>query len=200
MHVPVLTAAQSARRDRLEIDAGTPSLELMRRAGECAARVVTERLPSECTPGVSIFVGAGNNGGDGWIVARDLLGRGLRVAVHVVAPPGTSDARAAASLVDVARLAEIGAPGVVIDALLGTGAHGPPRDDISAAFTHIARLREHGAVVVSLDIPSGVDAALDDRKEGLGMGWCGERENGAGPERGIRYRSYGGGPPGAQPL
>lgn len=158
MYVPVLTAAQSALRDRLEIDSGTPSLELMRRAGECAARAVTERLPSECAHGVSIFVGSGNNGGDGWIVARELLGRGLRVAVHVVASPSTPDARAAASLVETAKLTTLETPGVVIDALLGTGAQGPPRPNMAAAFTDIARHRDRGATIVSLDMPSGVDA------------------------------------------
>jgi NAD(P)H-hydrate epimerase len=158
MYVPVLTAAQSAACDRLEIDAGTPSLELMRRAGERAARAVTERLPSECAHGVSIFVGSGNNGGDGWIVARELLGRGVRVAVHVIAPPATPDARAAASLVNVDDLSDIESPGVVIDALLGTGARGAPRDAIAAAILVIHRHKMQGATVVSLDIPSGMDA------------------------------------------
>ena len=162
MRVCVLTAVQAAERDRAAIDAGTPSVELMRRAGQRAARTVLERLPSECARGVCVFTGPGNNGGDGWIVASELQQSGVAVWVDAVSPPATSDARwAATTLIPVPRAAGK-SPGVVIDALLGTGAHGPARAAVADAMDRVAAMRHAGAKVVSLDLPSGLNATTGE--------------------------------------
>ncbi|MCC6318544.1 MAG: NAD(P)H-hydrate dehydratase [Gemmatimonadaceae bacterium] len=168
MQVSVLTAVQSAARDRLEIEAGTPSFELMRRAGQRAANTLVERFLPECARGICIFVGAGNNGGDGWVIAREFLGRGFRVSVVIVAPPVTGDARRAMAEVDLATLQPIVAPGLVVDAILGTGARGTPRPEVNEAIAQIAALRAGGARVASIDVPTGIDATTGQCEVAVG--------------------------------
>ncbi len=157
---------------------GVSSLELMERAGAGVARAV-ERLAPDGP--VTVVCGKGNNGGDGLVAARLLRESSRPVAVVCVAPPAelTGDARA-----NLERLA--GPPPVrldgtawedqdggvqaparaaaelfhahvsVIDALLGTGFEGQPRGAVAAAITAI---NATGAPVVSVDVPSGVDAS-----------------------------------------
>jgi NAD(P)H-hydrate epimerase len=167
MSVYVVTAAEAAARDQAAIAAGTPSQELMRRAGERAAHAIWGRLRSECDRGVQVLTGPGNNGGDGWIVARELQRRGARVAVAAAADPVTPEARwarASGSLVDTGSLDQ---PGVVVDALLGTGARGEPRGQVADAVRRIEALHARGTTVVALDIPTGLDAG--SREAGLAV-------------------------------
>src|SRR5690606_4911766 len=79
--VPVTTARESAELDEATIAAGVPSRALMQRAGAAAAGEIARLLCN--TPGgtVTIYVGSGNNGGDGWVVARALAAAGTRVDV-----------------------------------------------------------------------------------------------------------------------
>lgn len=180
-HPPLVTSArESSEIDARAIAAGIPSRALMQRAGAAAAGEIA-RLRHRCgAPSVLIYAGSGNNGGDGWVVARSLAASGVRVAVVPVGEPRTEDARAERALAEAESLVHVlpfgddagatewGAPGLIVDALLGTGAKGPPRDTVALAIARIARAREQGgggvggggggALVVSLDIPSGVDA------------------------------------------
>ena len=91
--VPVLSAAQAAATDAATIGAGTPSLGLMERAGAAAVHVLRERYTDGLLDGVRVFTGPGNNGGDGWVVARLLAQEGIGVAVDMIVEPGTDDAR-----------------------------------------------------------------------------------------------------------
>jgi NAD(P)H-hydrate epimerase len=169
MTVYVVTAGQAARRDQAAIAAGTPSRELMRRAGEAAARVLTRRLPDEARRGVRVFCGGGNNGGDGWILAATLRRAGFPVEVESVSEPATADARWAREQMpganEPARLSD--GPGVVVDAILGTGAKGELREPVAGAAREIDRLRAHSARVVALDMPTGVDADEGARDNGV---------------------------------
>ena len=160
MTVRVTTAAGSADRDRDTIAAGVPSRALMQRAGAAAAGEIARRLPGPLARGVTVFAGGGNNGGDGWVVARALAAAGIPVGVVAVGEPRTDDARAERELArpHVETAAMPAAPGVVVDALLGTGSSGAPRGDVAGAIATIAALRARGAAVVALDVPSGVDA------------------------------------------
>ncbi|HUO51248.1 MAG TPA: NAD(P)H-hydrate dehydratase [Gemmatimonadaceae bacterium] len=160
--VRVTTAREAAARDAAAIAAGTASSTLMRHAGERAAAEILRRYPKRAHGGVAVFAGTGNNGGDGWVVARVLASHGHPVRVIPAGEPRTPDAAAAQALAIATRGVTIGGePGdarLVVDALLGTGAAGTPRDGVAALVGQVNAMRGHGAVVVSLDVPSGVDA------------------------------------------
>ena len=128
-------------------DLGIPSETLMERAGTGLARLVAERVPEGP---IAVLAGTGNNGGDGHVAARLLSDRGRDVDLVEVgdAEPGLGH-----------RLSTCAA---VIDALLGTGFHGAPREPVAGAIAAINAARAEGAVVFACDIPSGVDASTGE--------------------------------------
>jgi hydroxyethylthiazole kinase-like uncharacterized protein yjeF len=153
--------------DRWAIDVrGVPSLELMERAGAGVTRAV-ERLAPDGP--VAVVCGKGNNGGDGLVVARLLREAARSVTVVCAAPPGdfAGDAR-----VNLERLPgevpleltedrerserTLAEATVIVDALLGTGFQGEPRGTIGEAIEAVNAAR---TPVVSVDVPSGVDAS-----------------------------------------
>ncbi len=112
-------------------EAGHDVSQLMGRAGRAVAEEALRRFPRSRK--FALHAGKGANGGDGQIAARILEERGWQ------------------QVDDGAQL--------VIDALLGTGIHGPPREDVAAA---IARINDSGAPVLAVDIPSGVNASTGE--------------------------------------
>lgn len=141
-----------------------PGIVLMRRAAAAVVGALMERS-AEC--GVSVLCGAGNNAGDGYLVAGLLHERGRTVQVLQVGDITklAGDARAAFEWMlargVTTQPVESGQPvsvagDIVVDAMLGTGARGAPR----AAFaTAIAAVNNGvGKHVVAVDVPSGVDA------------------------------------------
>jgi NAD(P)H-hydrate epimerase len=142
----------------------------MQRAGAAAAGEIFRLLRDSVNEEVVVYAGAGNNGGDGWVVARSLAAAGVRVTVVTVGDARTDDARAERELAETEPLVSVipfaererdsapAAPGVVVDAILGTGAKGAPREPAASAIACITQHRERGSTIVSLDIPSGVDA------------------------------------------
>jgi hydroxyethylthiazole kinase-like uncharacterized protein yjeF len=148
---------------------GLDSLDLMERAGAAVTRTVERVAPDGP---VVVVCGKGNNGGDGLVVARLLREAARRVTVVCVAPPGDFAGDARVNLERLERpggeppleLAEdrqsaeeaLAAAAVVVDALLGTGfqgeAHGIVEEAIEAVNAAVAP-------VVSVDVPSGVDAS-----------------------------------------
>ncbi|MDA1081979.1 MAG: NAD(P)H-hydrate dehydratase [Gemmatimonadetes bacterium] len=163
--VRVTTAAEAAKIDADAVAAGTASWALMLAAGHAAAAVILQRFGPELGDGAIVFAGSGNNGGDGWLVAAELAGAGVRVAVVASDDPKTEDARRAKSLYHEAARTPSAPDGeapiaarVVIDALLGTGSAGAPRDAVADAIGSIEALRTSGATIIALDMPSGVDA------------------------------------------
>ena len=157
--VPVLTAAQAAATDAATIQAGTPSLALMERAGAASAHVIRDRYAGLLPEGVRILTGPGNNGGDGWVVARLLAQEGIGVAVETIVEPRTPEAREMRERAQASLTSDppSGAR-VVVDALLGTGATGEPRGTIAEAVRALRAARDDGACLVALDVPSGLDA------------------------------------------
>jgi ADP-dependent NAD(P)H-hydrate dehydratase / NAD(P)H-hydrate epimerase len=175
--IPVLSAAQARAFDAfLAEECSVPSLTLMENAGRAASSILEERLLGGGPRRVVVVCGTGNNGGDGFVVARQLASRGH--AVRVVVSSGrdmlTPDAR-------VNRDAWVGIGGalrelpgerdaidplsdlasewaqcdLIIDALLGTGLSRP----VSGRYrTLVEAINASGRDVVSLDIPSGLDA------------------------------------------
>jgi len=163
--VRVVSAKESAQRDREAIDAGIPSSVLMERAGTAAASEISRRYRDHLRGGAVVFTGPGNNGGDGWVVAGCLAREGVGVTVVETVAPKSPDAitrRDAA--IDAVTVADDAPEGVrvVIDALLGTGSEGHPRGKIAAGIANINRMRAEGARVAALDLPSGLDATTGE--------------------------------------
>src|SRR5688500_9039393 len=172
MPVRVVSAAESAERDRAAIESGTPSRTLMQRAGAGAAAEIVRRFGSRLSEGILVFAGAGNNGGDGWVVANNLARSGNAVSVVEVSPAKTRDAiaerDAALPAVALSRDARPdSAPGLVVDALLGTGFRGPPHGPVRDAIRKVNSLRQSGSPVVSLDVPSGLDATTGEHSDSV---------------------------------
>src|SRR5450756_2828844 len=160
----VVSARESAERDRAAIERGTPSRVLMQRGGTAAAGEISRRYSERLRSGVVVFTGPGNNGGDGWVVAGTLARWGVEVTVVEVAkatkaksPDAVTEREAAIDSVKLADSFDDGAA-LVIDALLGTGFEGDPRGNVGEAIATINELHGRGAHVAALDVPSGLDA------------------------------------------
>ncbi|MDB4911259.1 MAG: NAD(P)H-hydrate epimerase, partial [Gemmatimonadetes bacterium] len=161
--VRVATASEAAALDARAIEAGTPARVLMQRAGEAAAAEIERAYPGVAGAAVNVYAGPGNNGGDGWVVARVLASRGARVFVHEAGEARSEESKAERALAaPLVTRGETPDATIVVDALLGVGSKGAPRGEIAACIARIAALRESGATVVSLDVPSGVDADTGD--------------------------------------
>lgn len=168
MPVSVSSASESAAMDAAAIAGGIPSRALMRVAAANAATLIAKLIAARCCDGssaVTVYTGPGNNGADGWAVARSLALSGVRVSVHEIMAPATAEgvAERAAYRECCPEREQTGTAGhIVVDAMLGTGSTGAPRGAIGAAVRAIAALRHGGAFVIALDIPTGLDTADSD--------------------------------------
>ncbi len=131
--IPVLSASEAAAWDSAaRTQYRVPSRVLMETAGRAVVQVLVAEIPAAITGGVLVAAGAGNNGGDGWVIARALHAAGIPVWVTAV-DPKTDDAidnRALARLDGVRELGREEAwpqTAVAVDALLGTRANGAAR-------------------------------------------------------------------------
>jgi NAD(P)H-hydrate epimerase len=166
-----LTRAEVREVDRLAIEEyGLPGILLMENAGAGAARLL-ESLQIEGP--VAIACGPGNNGGDGFVIARHLDAAGHAVRLVLACEPDRYRGDAAVNLrvaersgLTIEILADAGltaweralsAAAWVVDALLGTGAVGPPRGSVAAAIAAVTAARGAGARVLAVDLPSGLD-------------------------------------------
>ncbi|MDQ3081834.1 MAG: NAD(P)H-hydrate dehydratase [Gemmatimonadota bacterium] len=144
MPARVASASQSVACESATMAAGVTATELMRRAGRSVAEVIIERFPRDGWAEVVIAAGPGNNGGDGRIIGEVLGSAGYRVQLVETATGSAGD---------------IGKTPLIVDALLGTGSTGAPRGNISPMIAAIEAARAAGAKVVSVDLPSGLDAS-----------------------------------------
>ncbi len=152
-----------------------PALVLMERAGVAAAAEIIRRYPG--AEAATILCGAGNNGGDGFVVARHLHADGWAVEVFLTGVSGKLKDDARVNFEVVRRMGvpvhEKVAPArlkrgvrradVVVDALLGTGFTGMPRPGAAAL---IEAVDAAGGAVAALDVPSGIDSSTG-RVEGV---------------------------------
>jgi hydroxyethylthiazole kinase-like uncharacterized protein yjeF len=162
----VLTAEEMREVDRRTIELGIPGIVLMENAGHRVVELLERRFAPLEEQRIAIFCGKGNNGGDGFVVARQLLTRfrPARLDVILAANPEELRGEAAANYRmfqavggTVARgvPAEARAATLVVDALLGTGIKGPASGEYAALIGEI----NHGfplAKTVAVDIPSGL--------------------------------------------
>ncbi|MGE5894021.1 MAG: NAD(P)H-hydrate dehydratase [bacterium] len=160
----VATAEEMREIDRKTIqDFGTPSLELMERAGSIVADVVMRMYRGRS---ITVIAGGGNNGGDGLVTARLLKKAGIDAKAFLVSdeeslsPDCRFQYRAALEngiRVEIRKHISAGdiQDSVVIDALFGTGLNKP----VSGPFLDIIKtVNERGSPVVSIDVPSGISA------------------------------------------
>lgn len=158
----VWSAAQVREIEGLAIRAGATEYDLMCRAGGAALRVLLRRFPAARS--IAVVCGAGNNAGDGLVVARLAHAAGRAVKVLLVVPAArfkgaaaeAADACGAAGLPFAAFDARaLGKADVVVDALLGTGLARAVAGDFGAA---IEAVNAAAVPVLALDVPSGLDA------------------------------------------
>lgn len=154
----LLTCAEMAAADGRTIASGTPGILLMERAGQAVAERVLVGVAGPQR--IAVLCGPGNNGGDGFVVARLLAAAGHDVAVHALVPTDrlTGDAAEAARswAGGVLPLAGWRADGVdiVVDAIFGAGL---ARDIAAPLDAVIAAVNAGRAHVVAVDVPSGID-------------------------------------------
>ena len=168
------------RNDQRELDrqfserTGLPPIVLMEQAAAGLTGLIGSLLDScgdyEGELDVLIMAGPGNNGGDGWAAARQLLAAGYRVLVYDVSGPGEPTGDAALNRQAylalggsaIGSLADLGEeePLLVVDALYGTGfkegREVPPA--MADAFSVLALLKDRGSLILACDLPSGLDA------------------------------------------
>ena len=161
--IELYRAAQVRELDRIAIEErGIPGYTLMNRAGQAAFNLFRQRWPDARR--VAIVCGGGNNGGDGYVVARLARLAGLTVSVLSLADPQQlrGDAQTAwwdAQAADVPMLpftrADLFGSDLLVDAILGTGLE---RDVSGTWRAAIEAMNAHAAPILALDIPSGLHA------------------------------------------
>jgi len=169
----LVTAAEMQQMDRLAIEShGIPGLVLMESAGKGAARVLLAQFADHLKAGVGIICGKGNNGGDGFVMARFLADHRIRVTVYLLAKTSMVKGDAAANL---NRLAPLNIPvievpdenafskaissldqhGLLVDAILGTGLSA----DVKGFFkTVIDYMNQRPTPIFAVDVPSGLNS------------------------------------------
>jgi hydroxyethylthiazole kinase-like uncharacterized protein yjeF len=158
----LLTPAEMGQADQMAARHGHPGPELMEAAGSAVARAIQRRI-KRCR--VLVLAGPGNNGGDGYIVARLLAQQGWPVRLAALAPPRPdSDAAGAARLWHGPNVPftpdEVRRSDVVVDAVFGAGLTRPVDGLVAETLQAASR-------VVAVDVPSGLDGAT-----GLTLGYA----------------------------
>jgi hydroxyethylthiazole kinase-like uncharacterized protein yjeF len=151
---PILTAEQMRAAEQAAIDGGTSVEQLMERAG---AGLAEAAYRSAGPMPALVLCGPGNNGGDGYVAARELAARGVDARVAALAEPRSEAAIRARDAWDgaVEVLDDSTAPApLVIDALFGTGLK---RSLEGAVIKNLSRLCRDSIVRVACDLPSGVE-------------------------------------------
>jgi NAD(P)H-hydrate epimerase len=163
----VLSRARVRELDRRAIEEyGVPGVVLMENAGAGASRWILERAARAgwTRPVVGIACGGGNNGGDGYVLARHLANAGclVRIASTVPFEDLRGDAAIMARIVRAMGIPCDGLGGpctILVDALLGSGFQGALKPALAQAIAALNAARAGGArLLVALDLPSGLDA------------------------------------------
>ena len=173
----ILTSAQMRDADRITIEEiGIPSRVLMESAGRAIVAALESHFEDLAARSVAIVCGKGNNGGDALVVARLLLDREIDVSVFLVGQLAdmSGDARAnletygrlGGTVVEIAdeqtwelHVSELSTCDLIVDGLFGTGLRGPLRGMLD---TVVADLNGTGLPIVSVDLPSGLDADVPE--------------------------------------
>lgn len=165
LKVPAITADQMREVDRIAVEETGPNLfQMMENAGRNLALLAMEILGNDWNKkSIVVLAGFGNNGGGGICSARHLLNRKCSVALYITEPGKLTEAPAYQRKVfNLAGGKEISfqelnsqKPGLIIDAIIGYGLRSFPKGNV---FRAIQWANNSGAKILSLDIPSGIDA------------------------------------------
>jgi len=169
----ILTSAEMREIDRTAIEElSIPGIVLMENAGLRTVRALKARFPAVAGERIVVAAGKGNNGGDGFVVARHLLSAGAKPEVLLLAAKDEVKGDAAVNLaialkmgIPVTEIRDAAAwkkariavsrASIIVDALFGTGLERPLEGLYAAAVEDINR---SGAFKVAVDIPSGLSA------------------------------------------
>jgi ADP-dependent NAD(P)H-hydrate dehydratase / NAD(P)H-hydrate epimerase len=169
----VLNTQQMREADRQTIDdVGLPSIVLMENAGRQAVAAMEAAFEDLATSKVGVLCGRGNNGGDGFVVARTLAQRGIEATVFLLGSVADVRGDARINLEILGRVgltvveittgqewelhfSEISECDLIVDAIVGTGFHGPLTGLLE---TVVADVNGLGVPVVAIDLPTGVSA------------------------------------------
>jgi NAD(P)H-hydrate epimerase len=179
--IPVLTADEMRSIDQETIRHHVDGLTLMEHAGKGVTEEMLEALRPRKTSTIVIVCGKGNNGGDGFVVARHLKKRGYRVKVHLVGKPAEVKGDALVNLKRCRKLGirinqldkavtdrlegDLDKANIIVDAIFGTGFEGSPR---GLAREVIDLINLSGAPKVAIDIPSGVNSSTGEANLAIG--------------------------------
>ena len=167
---PLVTGKQMREIDRVTIDEfGIPGLQLIERAGTRVVETLHARWRGLDGLRVAVVCGKGNNGADGFVVARLLSNAGVAVEVFLGVPRAELGDEAGGLLErfevagqvatplaeDASHAAALGRCDIIVDALLGTGISGAPR---TAQAQIIEAMNASQRPIVAVDLPSGVNA------------------------------------------
>jgi NAD(P)H-hydrate epimerase len=169
----VLNAGQMREADRVTIEEiGIPSIVLMENAGRAVVAAMEATYDDLLTQQIAVLAGRGNNGGDGFVVARTLLQRGADVAVFLLGRVADVRGDARTNLEILAHLgvtaveitneqewelhfSEISSRDILVDAVFGTGL----REPLGGLLRTVAAdINSSGLLVVAIDLPSGLSA------------------------------------------
>jgi NAD(P)H-hydrate epimerase len=170
----LLTAAEIRAADAAATrDFGVPSLLLMENAGRGTADILRRELAGHAAPRVAIVCGGGANGGDGFVIARQLAAAGTPVSVTLTAPRARVQGDAATMLAAIERLPgvsiedgsawsdgrrwreRLAGAAAIVDAIFGIGFRGEITGSAAAA---LVAMNEARAFKLAVDVPSGLDA------------------------------------------
>ncbi|MBY0559105.1 NAD(P)H-hydrate dehydratase [Hyphomicrobium sp.] len=157
----LLTPAETGEADRLTEAGGTPSLDLMARAGKAVADVAALMTRGPDTR-IAVLCGPGNNGGDGFVAARLLRDHGFDVRVFLLGDKSALKGDAAEMArrwplpIRPATPDALQSMYLVIDALFGAGLSRPLEGD---AAELVEAVNASGLPVLAVDVPSGLDGA-----------------------------------------
>lgn len=169
----VVTALEMRHIDEETIrNIGIPGIVLMENAGLSVVNVIEKYFRKSGTSKVSIFVGKGNNGGDGLVIARHLKNKGYDVKIYLLSSSDKFQGDALINLQIVQNMglnietilseidleyhkAEVANSDLIIDAIFGTGLAGPIKG-VSAKVVNF--LNNTGLPIIAVDLPSGLDA------------------------------------------
>jgi ADP-dependent NAD(P)H-hydrate dehydratase / NAD(P)H-hydrate epimerase len=168
--VYLVTAEEMRELDRYTMEeVGLPGMVLMEHAGKAVAEAINHQYPE--AKNVVVLCGTGNNGGDGWVLARHLVLRGWHVQPWLIgndkrlAVDSRTFYQVCQSFVQVESYtpdkrkilsAQLQATDVIVDALIGTGSSG----ELRATIAEVVQLvnQQHDKIVVAVDLPTGVHA------------------------------------------
>jgi ADP-dependent NAD(P)H-hydrate dehydratase / NAD(P)H-hydrate epimerase len=159
----IVTAQQMKDAEHAAFASGIIPEELMEIAGNGIARCIRQFFPKAGE--AIVFCGKGHNGGDALVAARHLLSAGWKIQVTLACSEGDLAPLTRRHLEDLgeevltgSRRIARGETLIVIDGLLGIGVAGAPRGVVADRIRELNALRQAGAFIVSVDLPSGLDA------------------------------------------